>query len=134
MTQWYCVPCSVAQLCPTFWDSIDCNLPGPLSMDFPDKNMESVPISFSRGSSQPRDWTLVSCISCIDRAILYHCATCKAQNDTKTPIFLKFKTNYKMIWKININIGTRGNRSKYFYICLEINFVIVNLAIRKWAN
>ena len=38
-----------------------------------------------------------------------------------------------MIWKINIKIGTRGNRSKYSYIYLEINFVIVNLPIRKWA-
>ena len=27
--------------------------------------MEWVAISYSRGSSQPRDWTLVSCVSCI---------------------------------------------------------------------
>ena len=31
-----------------------------------------------RGSSQPRDWTHVSCISCIDRQILYHSATWEA--------------------------------------------------------
>ena len=29
--------------------------------------------------TQPRDWTQVSCASCIDRWILCHCATCKAQ-------------------------------------------------------
>ena len=34
--------------------------------------LEWVPISFYRGSSQPRDWTHVSCIG---RQILYHCAT-----------------------------------------------------------
>ena len=34
--------------------------------------MEWVAIPFSRGSSQPRDWTHVFCISCIDRHILYH--------------------------------------------------------------
>ena len=32
-----------------------------------------------RGSSQPRDWTQVSCVSCIGRLILYHYATLEAQ-------------------------------------------------------
>ena len=30
------------------------------------------PISYSRGSSQPRDWTRDSCVSCTGRWILYH--------------------------------------------------------------
>ena len=34
--------------------------------------LEGVAISFSRGSSQPRDRTWVSCVSCISRWILYH--------------------------------------------------------------
>ena len=33
-----------------------------------------IAISLSRGSSQPRDWTHISCIFCIGRQILYHCA------------------------------------------------------------
>ena len=33
---------------------------------------------YSRGSSQPRDWTHVSCVSCIGRQILYHWATWEA--------------------------------------------------------
>ena len=33
--------------------------------------LEWVTISFSRGSSQPRDRTHVSCVSCIDRQGLY---------------------------------------------------------------
>ena len=37
--------------------------------------LEWVAISYSRGSSQPRDWTHISCISCIGRWILYRCAT-----------------------------------------------------------
>ena len=37
-----------------------------------------VAISFSRGSSLPSDWTQVSCVSCIDRQILYHWATPEA--------------------------------------------------------
>ena len=36
--------------------------------------LEWVAISSSRGSSQPRDHTHVSCISCIVRQVLYHCA------------------------------------------------------------
>ena len=40
--------------------------------------LEWVAISFSRGSSWPRDWTYISCISRVSRQILYHCATWKA--------------------------------------------------------
>ena len=39
--------------------------------------LEWVAISFSRGSSRPRGRT---CISCIDRWILYHCTTWEAQH------------------------------------------------------
>ena len=35
--------------------------------------LECLTISFSRGSSRPRDQTQLSCISCIGRQILYHC-------------------------------------------------------------
>ena len=34
--------------------------------------LEWVAISFSRGSSQPKDWTCISWISCIGRWIVYH--------------------------------------------------------------
>ena len=37
--------------------------------------LERVIISFSRGSSQPRDWTYVSYVPCISRQILCHWAT-----------------------------------------------------------
>ena len=40
--------------------------------------LEWVAISPSRGSSRPRDWTYVSCASCIGRQILYHRATWEA--------------------------------------------------------
>ena len=39
------------------------------------RTLEWVSISFSRGSSQPRYQTPISCVSCIGRWILYHCAT-----------------------------------------------------------
>ena len=44
--------------------------------------LELVVISFSRGSSWPGDWT---CVSCIDRWILYHWATWEALNNVGGP-------------------------------------------------
>ena len=37
--------------------------------------LQRVAISPSRGSSWPRDQTCISCVSCIGRWILFHCAT-----------------------------------------------------------
>ena len=39
------------------------------------RKLEWVAISYSGGSSRSRDRTLLSCISCTDRKILYHCTT-----------------------------------------------------------
>ena len=52
----------VAQLCPTLCDPMDCSPPGPSVHEiFQARILEWVAISFSRGSSQPRDQTRVSC-------------------------------------------------------------------------
>ena len=59
-----------------FVTPIDCNLPGYSVYEFLQaKILEWGAISYSRGSSWPRDWTHSSCVSCIGRQILYHCAT-----------------------------------------------------------
>ena len=56
----------VAQSCPTLCDPMDCSLPGSsVHGIFQAIVLEWVAISFSRGSSQPRDWTWVSLI--VDR-------------------------------------------------------------------
>ena len=34
--------------------------------------------SYSRGSSQPRVWTHISCVSCVHKQTLYHCTTWEA--------------------------------------------------------
>ena len=53
----------VAQLCPTICDPMDCSLPGSsLHGILQARVLEWVAISFSRGSSQPRDRIWVSCI------------------------------------------------------------------------
>ena len=54
----------VAQLCLTLRDLIDCSSPGSsVHGILQARILEWVAISFSRGSSQPRDWTQVSCIT-----------------------------------------------------------------------
>ena len=51
----------VAQSCPTLCDPMDCSLPGSaIHGIFQAGILEWVAISFSRRSSQPRDWTEVS--------------------------------------------------------------------------
>ena len=45
------------------------------SWDFPGKNTGAGSIFSPRGSSQPRDWTWDSFVSCIRRQILHHWAT-----------------------------------------------------------
>ena len=54
----------VTQPCPTLCNPMDCSLPGSLVHGtFQARIPEWAAISFSRGSSQPRDWTRVSCIA-----------------------------------------------------------------------
>ena len=53
----------VTQSCPTLWDPRDCSPPGSsVHGILQARILEWVAISFSRGSSQPRDRTQVSCI------------------------------------------------------------------------
>ena len=65
---------SVTQSCPALCNPMDYNLPGvSVPGILQARILECVAISYCRGSFQPRDWTWVSCISCIGRWILYHC-------------------------------------------------------------
>ena len=71
-----CFVLSCVQLC----DPMDCNLPGS-SVDgiYQARILEWIPISFSQGSSQPRDWTRVSYVSCIaGRFLSLQSSTCWA--------------------------------------------------------
>ena len=60
-----------AQSCPTFCNPMDYSSPGSFVHGILQTRMpEWVAISYSRGSSQPIDWTHVSCISCLDQIII----------------------------------------------------------------
>ena len=69
--------CSVAQLCPSLCDPMDCSPPGSsVHGIFQTRILEWVATSSSKGSSPPRDWTeSPAASSCIGRQILYHWAT-----------------------------------------------------------
>ena len=63
LTMWRC-RCMCAQPCLTLCDPMDCSPPGSSVRGiFQARILEWVATSFSRGSSQPRDQTHVSCIS-----------------------------------------------------------------------
>ena len=67
--------CMCAQSCPTFCDSIVWELSGSfLHGIFQARIVEWFAISYSRGSSRPRDGTNASCISCVGNHVLHHCA------------------------------------------------------------
>ena len=60
------------QLCPTLCDPMDCSLPGASVHGIvPARILEWVAISFSRGSSWPRDQTRISFVFCIGRWVLH---------------------------------------------------------------
>ena len=76
---WICIyvcVCSVARSYPTLCDPMDYNLRGSSAHGILQARiLEWVAISSSTGSSQPKDWPRVSCISCTGRRILYHGAS-----------------------------------------------------------
>ena len=59
---YYC--CLVTKPRLALWDPMDCSLPGSsVCCILQARLLEWVALFFSRGSSQPRDWTYVSCIA-----------------------------------------------------------------------
>ena len=73
----------IVQLLSLLWlfcNPMDCSRTGsPVHRISQARILEWVATSFSRGSSQPRDWTHISCIG---RWVLYHWATREAHNDS----------------------------------------------------
>ena len=65
-----CMHAKSLQLCPTLCDPMDCSLPGSsVPGILQARILEWIAMPSSRGFSQPKDGT---CISCIGRQVLYH--------------------------------------------------------------
>ena len=92
------------QSCLTLCDPVDCSPPGSsLHGIFQARILEQVVISYSKGPFQPRDQIHVSCISCIDRQILFHRTTWEAhKNDTAM-----WKTIRQFLKKLNVEYHSR---------------------------
>ena len=70
--------CACSQSCPALCNPVDCSPPGSSVYGiFQARILEWVAISSSKASWWPRDWTHVSCFSCIGRRSLYHWAIWK---------------------------------------------------------
>ena len=68
-----CVHAKLLQSCLTLHKPMACSPPGSsVHWILQAKILEWVAMPFSRGSSQPRDWTCGSYVSCIGRWVLYH--------------------------------------------------------------
>ena len=82
----------------TLWDPMDCSPPGSSVHGLSQARILGwVAISFSRGSSQPRDWTCISCITCTGRQILYHWALWKAQSNISGVLLRKVRDIHDML-------------------------------------
>ena len=67
------VPCCAKSLQSTLYDPMDHSLPGSSVRGIlPARILEWIAMPSSRGSSQARDWTCVSYVSCIGGRVLYH--------------------------------------------------------------
>ena len=90
-SHWCMHTCVCTQSCLTVCNSTDCSTPGSsVHGIFQAKILEWVAISFFRGSSQPRDRTHNSCVSCISWWVLYQLSPGKPCHWWLT---IKFKQN-----------------------------------------
>ena len=94
----------VAQSCPTLCNPMDCSLPSSSAHGILQaKILEWVSISFSRGSSQLRDRTWVSYVSCIAGIFFTPWVIREAQeNSIAVPQKIK---NWTIVWSGNSTLG-----------------------------
>ena len=93
---WKCVcvcVCVCAQSCLTLCNPMGCSPPSSTPQEISQARiLKQTAISYLRGSSWSRDWTHLSCISCIGRQIIYHCTSWEdlyVEKHTLFYIFLK---------------------------------------------
>ena len=87
----------------------------PLSMGSSGQELEWVAISNSRGSSEPRDQTHVSCISCTGRSILYHCAFWESTHNVPLSQILMYWNNFMSF--MTLVSGTAAQWWSYYSNC-----------------
>ena len=102
--------------------------------DFPGKNTEVTCLSFSRRSSHTGDRTCISCVSCIDRWVLYTSATWEAH--IFVPVSINKSEKISLNWRLtSILLICQKNSTKEvrcskenIEIVLEIRYHYLSLA------
>ena len=103
-----CMCGQLLQLCPTLCDPLDCSLPGSSVPGISQARiLEWSAMPFSRGSSQPRDQTRVSCLA--DRFFTHWAKDLASIIPLCIMLFLFFKR--KDIWACHFQFGSIMNRS-----------------------
>ena len=101
---WFACVCVCTQSFLTLCNSMDCISPVSTAHGiFQARILGQVTTSYLKGSSQPRVWTHVSCVSCIGRWILYHCITWEAFDMVPTTfdgIWIKFDKSSHSICRL----------------------------------
>ena len=99
-------------------DPMGCSLPGfSIHGSFQERMLKWVSVSYSRGSSRPRDWSRVRCISCIGRRILYHCATWKALYCQKYSTNAHYSRNFFSTYMEYSPIFQKKKKSVIYSVC-----------------
>ena len=116
------VSLSLVQLCGTQWTVAH---QAPLSMGFQARTLGQVAISYSRGFSQPRDRTHVSCISCIGRWILSTEPPGKSHLCTGAILtfFVIFQCCYTCYWSENNHRSKTENRRMNRWVLINFAYL-----------
>jgi len=93
-------PCAQLLSCVQFFGTpMHCNPTGSsVHVIFQERILEWIAISFSRGSSQPRDQTCISWVSCIGTWILYHCTIWESSPHCLLLSYLSFPSIHLFCW------------------------------------
>ena len=105
---------SLIHSCPALCGPVDCSPPGSSGHGlFQARILEGVAISFSRGSSRPKDRTRGSCVSCTGRRVPSQWAT-KCQKQTSNPHlspklrFLQGCSDWPLCWPRWVLLSVRA--------------------------
>ena len=110
----------VVQSCLTLCDPVDCSLLGSsVHGIFQARVLEWVAISFCRGSSQPRDWTHLSNVSCITGRFFTTGATHKAKQN-KNPDQMIVKVLSENLWLVSTSLDKLTSRGFHLMKFWEI--------------
>ena len=107
--------CMLSHLsCVHLFDPVDCSPPGSSVYGMLQARiLQWFAISFSRGSSQPRDKIHISYVSCTGRRVLYHSATWETQCHY---IHLQYKLSKRWrFWKMCS--GWENYSDHWFHFC-----------------